>query len=112
MDPTNTNANPFFAPCGAGASCITSGLGVSGTTNCIGAGTGIGNVACTSASDCAPGLGCINGYCNRYCQTVADCAGYNCPLCDTSTAPIQVGTASGIVTYGQCWATVCEQPSH
>ncbi|HVW25054.1 MAG TPA: hypothetical protein VHC69_06760 [Polyangiaceae bacterium] len=118
MDPTNTAADPAFGACGDGANCIVSATGVSGTTNCVAAGSGSPGAACTSTSDCSAGLLCElnNGtrVCTQWCRMGHEKD--DCPsiMCDSASGSMTiygtcnalangaVGTGSGVVQYGYC----------
>ncbi len=119
MDPTNTAADPAFGACGDHANCIVSSLGVSGTTNCVAAGSGAAGETCASTSDCSGGLICARGIsganvCSQWCRVghdEEDCPSASCDSGSGSStiygtcnalSSSSVGTRSGVVPYGYC----------
>lgn len=119
MDPANAGADAAFDACGPDANCIVSSLGISGTTNCVAAGTVGVDAPCASTSECLPGLVCARGLsgvnvCARYCRIgheQDDCPSATCSsgsgsftmygTCNALTSNA-VGTSSGVVQYGYC----------
>jgi hypothetical protein len=60
--------------CAAGMTCDDDPSG-SGLTLCVSAGTEPAYRSCTTTSQCAVGLSCMDGACKPLCNTAADCLG-------------------------------------
>jgi hypothetical protein len=119
MDPTNSAKDESFGACGPGTTCMISSLGVTGTTNCLAAGTGAENAACSSSTDCSAGLVCAPGLdnrnvCSKWCRIgheKDDCPSFTCDTGSSSTTVYgvcnalsrgSVGTDAEVVRYGYC----------
>jgi hypothetical protein len=76
--------------CPAGFNCLA-GDTMPGASDCVPGGTGGLGAACTTRAECLPGYYCtVNGICNRYCYTTADCTGGS--TCQFFATPEYAGT--------------------
>lgn len=82
-----SNACGLVSQCGCGTSqtCDVTDT-TTGAVSCVSAGSTAAGSACSSTSQCAPGLTCAFGSCRPYCETDgSDCPGDAFGLCFTPT---------------------------